>query len=61
MGKSVAADIVFLPDEPYAFTAQDGREFSGRVIGPFPGHLFTWHGTRTLLGLQFLRELFLLQ
>ena len=26
------------------------------VIGPFPGHLFTWHGTRTRLGLRFLRE-----
>ena len=26
------------------------------VIGPFPGHLFTWHGTRTTLGLRFLSE-----
>lgn len=59
--KTVAADVVFLPDEPYAFTAQDAQDFSGRVIGPFPGHLFTWHGTRTLLGLRLLRDLFLLE
>ncbi|MGZ8829111.1 MAG: helical backbone metal receptor [Thermoanaerobaculia bacterium] len=59
--KSFAADVVFLPDEPYAFNAQDAQEFGGRVIGPFPGHLFTWHGTRTLLGLRLLRDLFLLQ
>jgi ABC-type Fe3+-hydroxamate transport system substrate-binding protein len=49
-------DIVFLPDEPYAFTSADAAEISGqRVVGPFPGHLFTWHGTRTILGLRFLR------
>jgi ABC-type Fe3+-hydroxamate transport system substrate-binding protein len=49
-------DIVFLPDEPYLFTDVDAGEIEGpRVIGPFPGHLFTWHGTRTILGLQFLR------
>ena len=50
-------DIVFLPDEPYEFSAADAAEIRGpRVIGPFPGHLFTWHGTRTILGLRFLRE-----
>jgi ABC-type Fe3+-hydroxamate transport system substrate-binding protein len=50
-------DIVFLPDEPYLFTAADAAEIEGpRVIGPFPGHLFTWHGTRTILGLRFLRS-----
>lgn len=49
-------DIVFLPDEPYLFTLNDAAEIRGpRVIGPFPGHLFTWHGTRTILGLRFLR------
>lgn len=49
-------DIVFLPDEPYMFTSADAAEISGpRVVGPFPGHLFTWHGTRTILGLRFLR------
>ncbi|MDP9362152.1 MAG: helical backbone metal receptor [Acidobacteriota bacterium] len=52
-------DVVFLPDEPYAFTPGDAAEIDGtRVIGPFPGHLFTWHGTRTILGLRFLRERF---
>jgi iron complex transport system substrate-binding protein len=52
-------EIVFLPDEPYLFTADDADEIAGtRVIGPFPGHLFTWHGTRTILGLRFLRECF---
>jgi len=53
-------DVVFLPDEPYTFTAEDAaaiRETSNaRVVGPFPGHLFTWHGTRTTLGLRFLRD-----
>ena len=50
-------DIIFLPDEPYEFIAEDATEIRGpRVIGPFPGHLFTWHGTRTILGLRFLRE-----
>jgi ABC-type Fe3+-hydroxamate transport system substrate-binding protein len=50
-------DVVFLPDEPFLFTAADASALAPlRVIGPFPGHLFTWHGTRTLLGLQFLRE-----
>ena len=50
-------DIVFLPDEPYEFTSKDAAEIHGpRLIGPFPGHLFTWHGTRTILGLRFLRE-----
>jgi ABC-type Fe3+-hydroxamate transport system substrate-binding protein len=49
-------DIVFLPDEPYLFTTADAAEIEGpRVVGPFPGHLFTWHGTRTILGLRFLR------
>ena len=48
--------VVFLPDEPYAFTAEDAALFEeSRVVGPFPGHLVTWHGTRTILGLQFLR------
>lgn len=52
-------DVVFLPDEPYAFTPGDAAEIEGpRVIGPFPGHLFTWHGTRTILGLRFLCEQF---
>lgn len=50
-------DIVFLPDEPYAFTAEDAALVAGpRVVGPFPGHLFTWHGSRTIRGLHFLRE-----
>jgi ABC-type Fe3+-hydroxamate transport system substrate-binding protein len=48
--------IVFLPDEPYAFTAEDAALVETRVVGPFPGHLVTWHGTRTILGLQFLRS-----
>jgi ABC-type Fe3+-hydroxamate transport system substrate-binding protein len=56
---ALAPEVVFLPDEPYVFTEADAetvRElFGGRVIGPFPGHLFTWHGTRTAKGLEFLR------
>ena len=54
---ALSPDVLFLPDEPYLFSEEDRRAISGpRVIGPFPGHLFTWHGTRTRLGLQFLRE-----
>jgi len=50
----INADIIFLPDEPYAFTREDAAPLKN-AIGPFPGHLFTWHGTRTTLGLRFLR------
>src|SRR5262249_47359030 len=46
--------VVFLPDEPYAFTSEDAKLFD-RAIGPFPGHLVTWHGTRTVRGLEFLK------
>ncbi len=82
---ALGPDIVFLPDEPYAFTTEDavamtaphpasghplpaeaGRGLSREVpltlagevsvIGPFPGHLFTWHGVRTIEGLRFLRS-----
>ena len=53
----VEADVIFLPDEPYVFTTEDAKNWNGQVVGPFPGHLFTWHGTRTILGLRFLREL----
>jgi ABC-type Fe3+-hydroxamate transport system substrate-binding protein len=49
-------DLVFLPDEPFAFTDDDAKSFATRVIGPFPGHLFTWHGVRTIEGLRFLRR-----
>ena len=52
--------VILLPDEPYVFTEADSaavrERFGGRVIGPFPGHLFTWHGTRTAKGLEFLRS-----
>lgn len=60
--KTRGPEIIFLPDEPYVFTGGDAAEcrevFGTRVIGPFPGHLVTWHGTRTILGLQFLRSQF---
>ncbi|HJQ39796.1 MAG TPA: helical backbone metal receptor [Thermoanaerobaculia bacterium] len=53
--QNIEADVVFLPDEPYAFTRDDAAAIPN-AIGPFPGHLFTWHGTRTILGLRFLRD-----
>jgi ABC-type Fe3+-hydroxamate transport system substrate-binding protein len=54
---ALRSDIVFLPDEPYLFTPSDAETIHGsRVIGPFPGHLFTWHGSRTIEGLRYLRE-----
>jgi ABC-type Fe3+-hydroxamate transport system substrate-binding protein len=53
-------DVIFLPDEPYVFTEADASSLLSHwgltPIGPFPGHLFTWHGSRTLLGLRFLEE-----
>jgi len=53
---AMRADVIFLPDEPYLFTEDDAQLLTyGRVVGPFPGHLFTWHGTRTIKGLEFLR------
>src|SRR5438552_8717 len=54
----INADAIFLPDEPYVFTTEDAAQIRhARVIGPFPGHLVTWHGSRTILGLHFLRGL----
>ncbi|MDQ3279971.1 MAG: helical backbone metal receptor, partial [Acidobacteriota bacterium] len=48
-------DVIFLPDEPYLFTTEDAAAIPApRIIGPFAGHLFTWHGTRTMKGLEFL-------
>ncbi|MEA2569984.1 MAG: hypothetical protein QOI24_1985 [Acidobacteriota bacterium] len=51
-------DVIFLPDEPFLFTEEEAAEIressNARVVGPFPGHLFTWHGTRTIEGLRFL-------
>jgi ABC-type Fe3+-hydroxamate transport system substrate-binding protein len=59
---SLHPDVVFLPDEPYEFTESEAHELGGmlgaRVIGPFPGHLFTWHGSRTIEGLRTLRDWF---
>jgi len=53
-------DVIFLPDEPYLFERIDAEEVAAQtkaqVVGPFPGHLFTWHGTRTIHGLRFLRD-----
>lgn len=54
----VRADVIFLPDEPYSFTPADAASIThAKVVGPFPGHLFTWHGSRTIVGLEFLRSL----
>jgi len=53
----VKADVIFLPDEPYVFTPEDAAAIThARVVGPFPGHLVTWHGSRTILGLRFLSQ-----
>jgi len=52
-------DIVFFPDEPYLFTEADAGALRARganTIGPFPGHLFTWHGVRTIEGLGWLKQ-----
>ena len=40
-----AADLVLLPDEPYAFTPDDGPEaFPGVPTVLLPGRLLTWYG-----------------
>lgn len=52
-------EVIFLPDEPWRFTDEDRAAFISagvRVIGPFDGSLFTWHGVRTIEGLRFLRS-----
>lgn len=53
-------DIVFLPDEPYRFEPEDREALRDLgfddVRGPFPGHYFTWHGSRTLKALELLAE-----
>jgi ABC-type Fe3+-hydroxamate transport system substrate-binding protein len=55
---NISADVIFLPDEPYVFTNEDAAQIRhAKVVGPFPGHLVTWHGSRTILGLRFLRAL----
>lgn len=58
--KTLDPEVIFLPDEPYEFSALDraGLERVGfsRIVGPFPGHLFTWHGTRTLQGMKYLLD-----
>ena len=57
---SLQPEVIFLPDEPYVFDSSDAEQTrentAANVIGPFPGHLFTWHGSRTLQGLRFLRR-----
>jgi ABC-type Fe3+-hydroxamate transport system substrate-binding protein len=41
----VDADVVLLPDEPYAFTADDGPEaFPGRATALVSGRSLTWYG-----------------
>jgi hypothetical protein len=40
-----AADLVVLPDEPYAFTVDDGPEaFPGRPYALVSGRHLTWYG-----------------
>jgi hypothetical protein len=51
-------DVVVLPDEPYAFTADDGPEaFPGRACALVSGRHLTWYGpslthARTVLTAQ---------
>lgn len=50
-GKSTTRSV----DQSTRGEADAGHKHA-RVIGPFPGHLFTWHGVRTIDGLKFLRD-----
>lgn len=46
---AVGADVVVLPDEPYAFTAEDGPEaFSRTPTTLVSGRLLTWYGPALL-------------
>ena len=53
--RAAGADLVVLPDEPYAFSASDGPEaFPGTPCALVSGRLLTWYGpslatARTLL------------
>jgi hypothetical protein len=39
------ADLIVLPDEPYAFSATDGPEcFPGRPVALVSGRHLTWYG-----------------
>jgi ABC-type Fe3+-hydroxamate transport system substrate-binding protein len=43
--RAAGADLVVLPDEPYAFSASDGPEaFPGRPAALVSGRLLTWYG-----------------
>lgn len=43
------ADLVVLPDEPYAFTADDGPEaFPGKKVALISGRHLTWYGPSLL-------------
>ncbi|MDQ4040110.1 MAG: helical backbone metal receptor, partial [Actinomycetota bacterium] len=43
------ADLVVLPDEPYAFSASDGPEaFPGKPIALVSGRHLTWYGPSLL-------------
>jgi hypothetical protein len=42
---AVGAELAVLPDEPYAFTASDGREaFPGIAVALVSGRSLTWYG-----------------
>ena len=55
-GLLLGADVVLLPSEPYAFTAQDLPAVAELIPGTptrlVDGELLTWHGPRTAEGLR---------
>ena len=53
--RSAAADLVVLPDEPYAFSADDGPEaFPGRRVALVSGRHLTWYGPSLVEGRELL-------
>lgn len=56
-----APEILFLPDEPYRFKAGDRSFWSQRLpatgVRLVSGEDFSWHGVRTLNGLEAVEEL----
>ena len=61
--RDLNADVVFLSSEPFPFTEQHSVELAEATgmpaerFLPVDGQLLSWHGSRTVVGLRYAREL----
>lgn len=57
---SLRPEVLFLPDEPYPFSAEHRRFWAERLpsaaVESLPGDDLAWHGVRTLRGMEVARE-----